>query len=130
MQALGHSGGFAVQCCCAVLCAVWICLDTFLLRSTCQLCDRLGVDVAPAAVSEGEVELILNRFNLPLVADGKMLVVIAGVFVDPLFSWYNPEFDTEDPPLDAKRRWILFLQLPRFPCPLTKMQVSGHAVPT
>ena len=27
-----------------------------------------------AAVSEGEVELVLNRFNLSLVADGKMLV--------------------------------------------------------
>ena len=66
MQALGHSRGFAVQFCSEVLCAVWICLDTFLLRSTCQLCDRVGVDVAPAAVSEGEVELILNRFNLPL----------------------------------------------------------------
>lgn len=30
--------------------------------------------MAAAAVSEGEVELVLNRFNLSLVADGKMLV--------------------------------------------------------
>jgi hypothetical protein len=27
---------------------------------------------------------------------------LAGVFVVPLFSWYNPEFDTEDPQLEAK----------------------------
>ena len=130
MQALGHSE--VLLCSVAVqffvlFGSVWI---PFCCDPLASFAIDLGVDVAPAAVSEGEVELILNRFNLPLVADGKMLVVIAGVFVDPLFSWYNPEFDTEDPPLDAKRRWILFLQLPRFPCPLTKMQVSGHAVPT
>jgi len=58
MQALRHSGDFAVQFCSEVLCAVWICLDTVFCATTCQLCDRLGVDVAPAAVSEGEVELI------------------------------------------------------------------------
>ena len=28
--------------------------------------------------------------------------LLAGVFVVPLFSWYNPEFDTEDPQLEAK----------------------------
>lgn len=50
------------------LCKLWAIL---------QLCDRLGVEVAPAAVSEG-------------------------VFVVPLFSWYNPEFDTEDPYPDTQ----------------------------
>jgi len=49
----------------------------------------------------------LNRFNLP---GGRWedAGVIAGVFVVPLFSWYNPEFDTEDPLLDAKQRLMLF----------------------
>eukprot|EP00435_Cladocopium_sp_Y103_P062822 s209_g24.t1 len=50
------------------LCKLWAILE---------LCDRLGVEVAPAAVSEG-------------------------VFVVPLFSWYNPEFDTEDPYPDTQ----------------------------
>eukprot|EP00438_Fugacium_kawagutii_P003349 Skav228230 [mRNA] locus=scaffold3112:7641:10814:+ [translate_table: standard] len=56
------------------LCKLWAILE---------LCDRLGVDVGPAAVAEG-------------------------VFVVPLFSWYNPEFDTEDPyakwPMDANHQ--------------------------
>ncbi|CAK9047245.1 Hsp70-Hsp90 organizing protein 2 (AtHop2) [Durusdinium trenchii] len=50
------------------LCKLWAILE---------LCDRLGIDVAPAAISEG-------------------------VFVVPLFSWYNPEFDTEDPYPDTQ----------------------------
>ncbi|CAJ1400434.1 unnamed protein product [Effrenium voratum] len=45
------------------LCKLWAILE---------LCDRLGVDVMPAAVSEG-------------------------VYVVPMFSWYNPEFDVADP---------------------------------
>lgn len=58
--------------------------------------------------------------------------VIAGVFVVPLFSWYNPEFDTEDPLLDTNR-WILFnvlMQSGSSLCRVYNLQVSGHAVPT
>ena len=32
--------------------------------------------------------------------------IASGVFVVPLFSWYNPEFDTEDPLLVGKWRAI------------------------
>eukprot|EP00441_Pelagodinium_beii_P032545 CAMPEP_0197644736 /NCGR_PEP_ID=MMETSP1338-20131121/17613_1 /TAXON_ID=43686 ORGANISM="Pelagodinium beii, Strain RCC1491" /NCGR_SAMPLE_ID=MMETSP1338 /ASSEMBLY_ACC=CAM_ASM_000754 /LENGTH=1422 /DNA_ID=CAMNT_0043218181 /DNA_START=45 /DNA_END=4313 /DNA_ORIENTATION=+ len=45
------------------LCKLWTILE---------LCDKLGIDVAPAAISRG-------------------------VYVVPLFSWYNAEFDVADP---------------------------------
>jgi len=49
-------------------------------------CDQIGVDVFPAAIAED-------------------------VFIIPLFSWYNPEFDEKDPfpdpnvPFDARCKW-------------------------
>lgn len=45
------------------LCKLWAILE---------LCDKLGIDVAPAAISRG-------------------------VYVVPLYSWYNAEFDVADP---------------------------------
>lgn len=47
--------------------------DTFAkLMSMLEACDELGIDVFPAAVAQD-------------------------VFIVPLFSWYNSEFDTDDP---------------------------------
>jgi len=63
------------------LCKLWAILE---------LCDRLGVDVAAAAVSEG-------------------------VFVVPLFSWYNPEFDTEDPFPDTQFQHDKYAKWPMDP---------------
>jgi len=63
------------------LCKLWAILE---------LCDELGVDVAPAAVARG-------------------------VYVVPLFSWYNAEFDTKDPYPDPQYQHDKYAKWPMDP---------------
>lgn len=79
--------------------------------------------MAPAAISEGagdqlqsHAEFFQTSKMLKTVCSAEfcfalsagllrlacVLKAFPGVFVVPLFSWYNPEFDTEDPLLDCK----------------------------
>ncbi|CAE7651415.1 HOP3 [Symbiodinium sp. CCMP2592] len=55
-----------------------------------EMCDRLGVDVAPAAICEG-------------------------VYVVPLFSWYNAEFDVADPFPDPQLQHDKYAKWPMDP---------------
>lgn len=55
-----------------------------------EMCDRLGVDVTPAAICEG-------------------------VYVVPLFSWYNAEFDVADPFPDPQLQHDKYAKWPMDP---------------